>query len=117
MVAQSVQTLQRLADDIGHQPGTLEKVLRLLDAITPAAIEIDYPEVLYSRAPHLRAYPVETVVAEKFKALVPLGVANSRLKDFYDLCVISRTFELRQATLVEAVLRTFEVAPENRTGV
>ncbi|MCE0522885.1 MAG: nucleotidyl transferase AbiEii/AbiGii toxin family protein [Methylacidiphilales bacterium] len=78
------------------------------DAITPAAIDIDYPALLDAPAPHLRAYPVETVVAEKFEALVTLGVANSRLKDFYDLWVISRTFELRQAALVEAVQRTFE---------
>ena len=78
------------------------------DAITPTAIEIDYPTLLDAPAPHLRAYPVETVVAEKFEALVTLGVANSRLKDFYDLWVISRTFELRRAVLVEAVQRTFE---------
>ena len=78
------------------------------DAITPAAIDIDYPALLDAPAPNLRAYPVETVVAEKFEALVTLGVANSRLKDFYDLWVISRTFELRQAALVEAVQRTFE---------
>lgn len=78
------------------------------DAITPAAIYIDYPALLDAPAPHLRAYPVETVVAEKFEALVTLGVANSRLKDFYDLWVISRTFELRQAALVAAVQRTFE---------
>lgn len=78
------------------------------DAITPAAVEIDYPVLLDAPAPHLRAYPVETVVAEKYEALVTLGVANSRLKDFYDLWVISRTFELRQAALVEAVQRAFE---------
>ena len=78
------------------------------DAITPAAIEIDYPALLNAPTPHLRAYPVETVVAEKFEALVTLGVANSRIKDFYDLWVISRTSELRQAVLVEAIRRTFE---------
>ncbi|MBZ9603337.1 nucleotidyl transferase AbiEii/AbiGii toxin family protein [Phyllobacterium chamaecytisi] len=78
------------------------------DAITPAAIEIDYPVLLDSPTPKLRAYPVETVVAEKFEALVTLGIANSRLKDFYDLWVISRTFELRRAALVVAVQRTFE---------
>jgi hypothetical protein len=50
----------------------------------------------------------ETVVAEKFEALVSLGVANSRLKDFYDLPVICRTFELRRAALVEAIQRTVE---------
>jgi hypothetical protein len=78
------------------------------DAVTPAAVEIDYPTLLDAPPPKLRAYPVETVVAEKFEALVTLGIANSRLKDFYDLWMISRTFELRQATLIEAVRRTFE---------
>ena len=78
------------------------------DAITPAAIEIDYLALLDAPAPHLRAYPVETVVAEKFEALVTLGMANSRLKDFYDLWVISRTFEFRRPALVQAVQRTFE---------
>ena len=66
------------------------------DAITPAPVEIDYPTLLDAPAPHLRAYPVETVVAEKFEAMVTLGMANSRLKDFYDLWLISQTFEFRR---------------------
>jgi predicted nucleotidyltransferase component of viral defense system len=78
------------------------------DAVTPEPVEIDYPTLLDAPAPHLRAYPVETVVAEKFEALVTLGMANSRLKDFYDLWLIAQTFELRQSTLVDAVRRTFE---------
>ena len=78
------------------------------DAITPAPVEIDYPTLLDAPAPHLRAYPVETVVAEKFEALVMLGMANSRLKDFYDLWLIAQTFEFRQSVLVDAVQRTFE---------
>jgi hypothetical protein len=64
--------------------------------------------LLDAPAPHLRAYPVETVVAEKFEALVSLGMANSRLKDFYDLWLIAQTFEFAQSTLAEAVRRTFE---------
>jgi predicted nucleotidyltransferase component of viral defense system len=78
------------------------------DAVTPAPVEIEYPALLDAPAPHLRAYPVETVVAEKFEALVTLGMANSRLKDFYDLWLIARTFEFRRTALVEAVRRTFE---------
>ncbi|MHC2296192.1 nucleotidyl transferase AbiEii/AbiGii toxin family protein [Rhizobium mongolense] len=78
------------------------------DAVTPGAVEIDYPALLDAPAPHLRAYPVETVVAEKFEAMVTLGIANSRLKDFYDLWLIAQTFEFRRSTLVEAVRRTFE---------
>lgn len=78
------------------------------DAITPAPVEIEYPTLLEFPAPHLRAYPVETIVAEKLEALVVLGMANSRLKDYYDLFLISQTFTLEQRTLAEAVRRTFE---------
>ncbi|PSH05210.1 MAG: nucleotidyl transferase AbiEii/AbiGii toxin family protein [Acidobacteria bacterium] len=78
------------------------------DIITPGPVEIAYPVLLDSPAPHLRAYPMTTVVAEKFNAIVVLGIANSRLKDFYDLWLISRTFEFDGAELSAAVQRTFE---------
>lgn len=78
------------------------------DAITPQAVEIDYPTLLDGPTPHLRAYPAETVVAEKFEALVSLGLANSRMKDFYDLWFIAQTFDFAGAGLSEAIRRTFE---------
>ena len=78
------------------------------DAVTPAPVEIDSRTLLGNPAPHLRAYPVETVVAEKFEALTMLGMANHGLKDFYDLRLIARTFELRRSALIEAVQRTFD---------
>jgi predicted nucleotidyltransferase component of viral defense system len=78
------------------------------DIITPGPVEIDYPVLLDFPAPHLRAYPIQTVVAEKFNAMVTLGIANSRLKDFYDLWLISRTFEFDRSVLFAAVQRTFE---------
>jgi hypothetical protein len=65
------------------------------DAVTPSPVEIDYPTLLDAPAPHLRAYPIETVVAEKVHALVTRGIANSRLKVFYDLWLIAETFELK----------------------
>lgn len=77
------------------------------DAITPGPVEIDYPALLDAPNPHLRAYPVETVVAEKFEAVVSLGIANSRLKDFYDLWMIAETFELERSALAAAVEQTF----------
>jgi hypothetical protein len=55
------------------------------DVITPSPVEVEYPTLLDFPAPKLRAYPKETVVAEKFEAMVKLGIANSRMKDFYDL--------------------------------
>jgi len=78
------------------------------DIITPAVVEIDYPALLDSPAPRIRAYPAETVIAEKFEAMVVLGIANSRLKDFYDLWFISRSFSFDLLTLSGAIQRTFE---------
>jgi hypothetical protein len=77
------------------------------DAITPAAEEILYPSLLGLSRPRLLAYPRETVIAEKFQAMVQLGIANSRMKDFYDLWVMAQRFEFAGAVLVEAIRRTF----------
>lgn len=69
--------------------------------------EIEYPTLLGNPAPYLRAYPRETVVAEKYQALVNLGMANSRMKDFYDLWVIAREFDFDGETLSDAIRNTF----------
>jgi hypothetical protein len=55
------------------------------DLVHPKATLIDYPVLLDDEVPKLRGYPKETVVAEKFQAMIHLGELNSRLKDFYDL--------------------------------
>ncbi|WP_404405716.1 nucleotidyl transferase AbiEii/AbiGii toxin family protein [Pelagibacterium halotolerans] len=78
------------------------------DAVTPAVQEIDYPSLLDMPAPRLRAYPPETVVAEKFQALVALGMLNSRMKDFFDLWAISETFSFEGLILADAIRATFE---------
>ena len=77
------------------------------DAITPEAIEIDFPALLSFPAPRLRAYPRETVIAEKLDAMVQLGLANSRMKDFYDLQVLSELFDFDGELLVRAIQATF----------
>lgn len=78
------------------------------DAITPAAITVDFPALLDFPAPRLSAYPRETVVAEKLEAMVQLGLANSRMKDFYDLVVLSRLFDFDGELLARAIGATFE---------
>jgi Nucleotidyl transferase AbiEii toxin, Type IV TA system len=55
------------------------------DAVEPGIEDIDLPVLLDMPSPHLRAYPPETVIAEKFHAMVALGRANSRMKDYYDV--------------------------------
>ena len=77
------------------------------DAITPAATEITFPTLLDFPAPRLRAYPRETVLAEKVEAMVKLGVANSRMKDFYDLMILARMFEFDGVLVSKAVEATF----------
>ncbi|TVR81881.1 MAG: nucleotidyl transferase AbiEii/AbiGii toxin family protein [Rhodospirillales bacterium] len=78
------------------------------DAVTPAVQEIDYPSLLDMPAPRLRAYPPETVVAEKFQALVALGMLSSRMKDFFDLWAISETFFFEGPVLAHAIAATFD---------
>jgi predicted nucleotidyltransferase component of viral defense system len=78
------------------------------DAITPEATVVDFPALLDFPAPRLRAYPRETVVAEKLDAMVQLGMANSRMKDFYDVAVLARDFDFEGDLLVRAIRATFE---------
>jgi len=77
------------------------------DAIVPAPEELEYPTLLEFPAPRLSAYSKESVVAEKFEALVKLGMANSRMKDFYDLWVLAQRFQFESATLAAAIRATF----------
>jgi predicted nucleotidyltransferase component of viral defense system len=78
------------------------------DAITPKPQPATYPSLLGMPAAQLPAYPKETVIAEKFEAMVSLGIANSRMKDFYDIWIISTTFEFEGWLLAKAVQATFE---------
>lgn len=78
------------------------------DAVTPEAQTVVFPTLLNDfPAPMLRVYPVYTVIAEKYQAMVMLGMVNSRMKDFYDLAVIARRTELDGATLADAIAATF----------
>jgi predicted nucleotidyltransferase component of viral defense system len=77
------------------------------NAIEPPAIDAEYPTLLGSPAPNIRAYPLEAVVAEKLHAIVVLGERNSRYKDFYDLYVLARQFPFDGARLTPAIIVTF----------
>lgn len=78
------------------------------DVITPAPERLDYPTILDFPAPHLYGYPPETVIAEKFQALTVLGMANSRMKDFYDIWTLITNFEFEGRVIQTAIERTFQ---------
>jgi len=78
------------------------------DAVEPGIEEINLPVLLDLPAPRLRAYARETVVAEKFQAMVMLGLANTRMKDFYDIWMLSRNYDFDRDRLSRAIEATFE---------
>jgi hypothetical protein len=87
---------------------TLQIDIGFGDAVTPAAETITYPTLLADvPAPALRAYPKATVVAEKLHAVSILGMANTRLKDFFDLWVLFHDTTLDDSELQRAIEATF----------
>jgi hypothetical protein len=88
------------------------------DAVTPAPEDIEYPVMLPEfNAPKLRAYPRYTVVAEKFEALTSLGIANSRMKDYFDLWVLACHTDFDGDILRQAIEATFERRKTQLTGL
>ena len=77
------------------------------DAVEPGVEDIDLPVLLDMPSPYLRAYPPETVIAEKFHAMVVLGRANSRMKDYYDVWMLTSVFDLEPERLHRAIAATF----------
>ena len=86
----------------------LQVVVGFGDAVTPPPRNLTYPTLLPdSPPPVLAAYPPETVVAEKLQAMVELGMADTRMKDFYDVWLLLRDFDLDDEVLADAVRATF----------
>lgn len=77
------------------------------DTTEPGAEILDYPSMLEFPAPRLRAYARETVIAEKFQAMVMLGHANTRMKDYYDVWILGRAFPFNNDRLARAIAATF----------
>lgn len=77
------------------------------DVMFPSPELTDYPTILDQAAPRLRGYGRETTIAEKFEAMVRLGLVNSRMKDFYDIWLLSRQFDFDGVTLATAIEKTF----------
>ncbi|MGB3211263.1 MAG: nucleotidyl transferase AbiEii/AbiGii toxin family protein [Desulforhopalus sp.] len=78
------------------------------DVIYPGPEKAYLPTMLEYPAPKLLCYSRESVIAEKFEAMIKLGVLNSRMKDFFDIWLLSRQFNFIGADLAEAIRLTFE---------
>ena len=111
---------ERIAEDADYEGirirfrgslGTARIVMQLDigfgDVVIPSPEPMNYPALLDLPAPHLRGYTKESTIAEKFEAMVKLGVLNSRMKDFFDIWLMSRQFDFDGVTLAEAISKTF----------
>lgn len=78
------------------------------DTVVPPPEMVTFPTILDFPSPQVSAYPREAVVAEKFQTLVVLGIANSRMRDFYDLWTLATQFGFSGSLLAESIHSTFE---------
>jgi len=98
----------RVQGGLGNARVFLQIDIGFGDVIVPGPSKVTYPALLDFPAPELTGYTMESTIAEKFHTMVKLGVLNSRMKDFYDIWMLSRTFDFRGELLAEAVEKTFE---------
>lgn len=98
----------RLRGSLGNARVSLQIDIGFGDVIVPGPTKIEYPVLLDFPRPELAGYSMESTIAEKFQAMVKLGVLNSRMKDFYDIWMLSRSFNFRGELLAEAIKKTFE---------
>ena len=78
------------------------------DIIIPKARVIEFPTLLEEKPPKVRVYSIESIISEKFEAMVKLAMANSRMKDFYDVYSLSLNHRFQGKKLKKAVEATFQ---------
>lgn len=99
----------RLLGKLGKARSTVQLDVGYGDAVTPGPEEVIYPTLLDDLpAPRLHVYPRASVVAEKLEAMVSLGMANSRMKDYFDLRALAHEGVLEAGLLGDAIAATFQ---------
>lgn len=97
----------RFHGSLGTVRFTIQLDIGFGDVVIPAPVSLQYPTILDLPAPKLRGYSKESTIAEKFEAIVKLGVFNSRMKDFFDIWLLSRQFDFNGQRLAAAIKETF----------
>ncbi|MCY4058753.1 MAG: nucleotidyl transferase AbiEii/AbiGii toxin family protein [Gammaproteobacteria bacterium] len=97
----------RLTADLDGARISLQVDVGFGDVVTPRVVETEFPTILDFPAPRLRTYSPEAVVAEKFEAIVRLGMVNTRMKDFYDLWIMASSFAFCGNSPADAFVATF----------
>jgi hypothetical protein len=97
----------RLTAKIGPAKNTIQIDCGFGDIISPHPLQMDYPTLLHKEGVKVLAYSKETIVAEKFEAIVRLTTFNTRMKDFFDIVFLANEFDFDGETLQIAIRNTF----------
>lgn len=103
-----VGTRIRLQARLDNVRQTVQVDFGIGDAVYPGPQTVEYPVLLGGTPVRLGAYPVEATIAEKFQAIIDLDLQNSRMKDFYDIWMLSQTLRFDGQELSHAIRATFE---------
>lgn len=97
----------KIIGKLGNTRLTLQIDIGFGDVVLPAAVKLNYPSILGLSSPEVKGYSAESVIAEKLQAMVKLGIINSRMKDFYDIRVMSEVFNFDGVLLSDSIKSTF----------
>ena len=97
----------RFRGSLGTARITMQLDVGFGDVVVPQSVTVAYPTILPLPAPRVRGYSRESAIAEKFEVMVKLGLLNSRIKDFFDVWLLSRQFDFAGQTLATAIAKTF----------
>ncbi len=98
----------RFCTNLGNAKTNMQIDIGFGDIIYPKPNKLRFPCILNLPAPYLLCYSKESIISEKFEAMIKLGELNSRMKDFYDIWFLSRQFEFELKILNKAIRQTFK---------
>ena len=98
----------RISGVLGKARKVLQIDLGFGDTIRPGIVDITFPAILEETGPKVKAYSAESVISEKFEAMIKLSLVNSRMKDFYDVYALSSGRRFNGQVLACAIEATFK---------
>lgn len=93
---------------LGQARKKLQMDIGFGDVIIPRAIQMEFPTLLEEKPPRIKVYSIESIISEKFEAMVKLAMVNSRIKDFYDIHNLSVNYNFQSDRLKKAIESTFQ---------
>lgn len=93
---------------LGQARKKLQMDIGFGEIIIPQAIQMDFPTLLEEKPPRIKVYSIESIISEKFEAMVKLAMVNSRMKDFYDIYTLSVSCNFQSDSLKKAIESTFQ---------